>query len=207
MILSNSNLIQETISAHISSIPGIIGIVVTAYVAIRSIKKTAEENRVSAVHASMCTTLIETTALLSKVLRVLREVAANKHYRTSTSGEFIETAYDRYWKVVEIIPMDYRKLVSQHRLYLPDELWQKLRKIHRTMNEAKEAVEGVKPDENHIYPNTDEVRAVADKAEKLFDEFINLARAYIGPDRQTPLTETRAVELFPKELVVSGETS
>ena len=202
----DSNLIRETIFALILTLLSIIGIVGTAYVAIRSIKKTAEENRVSAVHASMCTTLIETTALLSKVLLVLREVAANKHYRTSTGGEFIETAYDRYWKVVEIISRDYRNLESQHRLYLTDELWQKLRKIHRTMNEAKEAVEGVIPDENHIYPNTDEVRTVADKAEKLFDEFIDLARDYIGPDMQKPLTEPRAVELFPKEIVVSRET-
>jgi len=182
------------LSVIILATVSILGILITAVIAIISIRKTARESRVSTVHEKMSSCLVPTFDIAWEMIHLLDHVANRVYYRTVDTGEFKETAYDRYWRELDRLTGENRTLFSQQQLYFPNEIVETLEEIDQLLNKARYEVKKVKPNEKHVYPDTSNVESVMEKARPLLKRFKEQARAYIGSDelkRITPLEEPR----------------
>ena len=75
----------------------LISILVVLLIAIFTIRKTAEENRVSNIHAELCSCLVDTVSLIDDLLSLLDGLANHIVYQTVPEEQILETAYSRYW--------------------------------------------------------------------------------------------------------------
>lgn len=182
--MEEDNLLSVIILATVS----ILGILITAVVAILSIRKTARESRVSTIHEKMSACLIQTFDNIWEMMHLLDHVANRVYYQTVDTGEFKETAYDRYWKELDRLTEENRALFSQQILYFPKDLVEVLKEINQLLNDARYEVKKVKPNNKHIYPDTGNVKSIIEKARPLLKSFRERARAYIGSEKLEPIT-------------------
>ena len=171
------------------------GIGATAGAAIYSIRKTAQENRTSAVHIDMCRCLIGTVKILRQTLVLLGGVADKAIYTRLPTDEIIENAYTRFWRELEKLHQEYTLLVSQQLLLIPELLFRKLQVVVEKFNYAKNLAALVKPDERNIYPDTTELRQAVNEAGRHYREFVSKCRTYIGPNKLKALSDSEFLEL------------
>ncbi|MBA7647376.1 MAG: hypothetical protein GH143_08420 [Calditrichaeota bacterium] len=189
----NSDILSSNI---ITALVGIFGAIVGAVIVLFSVRLTARESRVSTIHEKMSACLIQTFDNIWEMMHLLDHVANRVYYRTVDTGEFKETAYDRYWRELDRLTEENRNLFSQQILYFPKDLVEVLKEINRLLNDARYEVKKVKPNDKHTYPNTSNVKSVIDKARPLLKSFREQARAYIGSDKLEPITPLEELPLL-----------
>ena len=86
----------------------ILGILVTTVVAIYSIRKTAEANRVSTVHNEMVQCVIDSIIKMRMIRNLLNAIANRVSYYRLPEQELIETAYTRYWREIQAISANFK---------------------------------------------------------------------------------------------------
>ncbi len=91
-------IVQMSISVVAVGIPAIIAVV--------AIRKTARENRLSNVHHYMTDCIIDSIQIIKKPLGLLEDISNKVFYIKIPERDFIETAYDRYWREIKSISED-----------------------------------------------------------------------------------------------------
>ena len=176
-------IVQMSISLVAVGIPAIIAIVV--------IRKTARENRVSNVHNYMTDCIIDSIRVINRPLRLLEDISNKAFYEEIPKRDFIETAYDRYWREIKSISEKFSIIQNRQKFLLPNELYTIMQKLIDKLNESREESKHLIP-ENKVYPNTDELKKIIKEANNLYVKFVNIARAYIGVDNLTSLNNSNA---------------
>lgn len=139
---------------YISLFSGPIGIAATAIVAVYTIRKTAEESRISNIHTELVGCLVDTVHLIEQVLSLLNDIANHVVYRTVPGEEITETAYRRYWREIGELSKQFRVMQAKQRLVFPRKLYEYIQDIVARINEARNLGRHATTDKDHIYPDT-----------------------------------------------------
>ncbi len=178
----------------------LLGIAVTAIMAVNSIQRAAEEERLSVVHTEMRGCLTETLRVLGRALDLLDDVANRVTYATFDELKPIETAHERYWKEIASLSNAYRVLGAKQQLLLPKALWDRLKHLTGAINAARHLATNAKPE-----TDTTQLKTAVSAAGKAYRRFINDCRAYIKSDNLAPLDTWQFTELHANEST-GGET-
>ena len=173
--------------ALLSPIIAMLGVVATTWFAIHAIHRTAQENRISNIHAQLLNSLVETISVVDRILKLLNEIASGVTYYTLPEEKVTETAYDRYWREIRALSRCFKPLRAKHKLLFPKSLYEALRQTVTKLNEAREEVCFLKPDDNHVYPDTSALRSLVDQSIKTHHHFIHECRKYIGTGKLAPI--------------------
>lgn len=187
MQISMLDIILQTLGPLIP----ILGILVTTLVSIIAIRKTAEANRVSAIHNEMLHCIIDSIESIRKVRVLLYNISRKTSYFRLPNNQFIETAYDRYWREIQDISEEFNLNQSKQKFVLPKKLYEKMQKLIDKINKAKNEVKDLKPDQNNIYPDTQELEKIVKEITSLYVDFVHEARIYVGADALTPFSTTK----------------
>ncbi len=179
---NNINLGQYVIQILVP----LVGIIIPAIVAIAAIRKTAKESRISNVHNYMVDCIIDSIWIINKVLKLLEDISNKVFYGSVPEGHFIETAYDRYWREIKSISEEFLIVQNKQKFLLPNKLYTIRQNLIDSLNKAREETKYLKP-ENKIYPDTNNLKKIINEANKLYVEFVNTARSYIGVDNLSSL--------------------
>ena len=172
-----------------------LGIIATTLIAIYSLRKTAEESRVSGVHSEMCDCLVSTIGILRIILNLVEDVTHNVVYKELPKGELGEKAFDRYWRRIGELSDKFDELVPKQRLFLPSSLYENLGVIINNLNVARRYIRFSFPNNSDQSSDQDPLHSILEEAGKNYREFVNQARSYIGSDKLTQLIEWKE----PKE--------
>lgn len=178
-------------------IASLLGITLPTLFGIYSIRKVAEESRLSSVHAEMRACLIKAVEILGREVDLLDGVANGVTYRRRTTGQDVETAYTRFWREIDGMVAHYKEISAGLRLLLPKDLSDRLRDLVSSVNEAKDLA----ADEFEL----SELRRAVDEAGKLYREFVNTSRAYIKADELKPLDSWKRGAIESEEEVERSE--
>lgn len=167
---------------------GPIGILLTAIVAIYSIRRTAREARISNIHSQLMSCLADTIYIIGKVLNLLNDIGYHKVYRSIPDEKIIETAYDRYWREIGELSQKFREIQTKQRLLFPKPLYDRVQEILKYINEGRKLARNAKPKDNYIYPDTSDLLKIVDTASKAYRDMINESRKYLGTDLFKPVS-------------------
>ena len=170
----------DLVLALAPSLVSVVAIIVTSVVAIRNIRKTAEESRVTEVHKEMAKCLADTIEIIDRVLYLLNGVANSVTYHDIQKDLDIETAHDRYWKEIGELSIKFKSIFARQRLFFHQDLYKKMQEIISQLNKARELARE---------PDNEELRQLIKKISSSYNLFINEARSYLGTDRLDRLAE------------------
>ena len=177
----------------------LISILVVLLIAIFTIRKTAEENRVSNIHAELCACLVDTVSLIDDLLSLLDGIANHIVYQTVPEEQILETAYSRYWREIGPLSKRFKDIQAKQRLVFPKKLYDHIQDIVKKVNDARGLARHAAPNEDHIYPDTRELRKVVDEAASAYRNLLHESRKYLGTDRIAPITMISELPLKAKE--------
>ena len=153
---------------------GPFGTIVTASIAIYAIWRTAKEARISNTHKELISCLAETLFLLNQVIDLLDDVANHVIYRSISEKDTIGTAFDRYWTQLGELSKKFRKNQSKQRLIMPRPLYELVQIVVEKVNEARQYARDAQPDENYLYPNTEELAKAVNDASTAYRKLIHV---------------------------------
>lgn len=179
---NNINLVQCIVQISIS----LVAIGIPAIIAIVAIRKTAKESRISSVHNYMVDCIIDSIRIINRPLKLLEGISNKVFYERIPERDFIETAYDRYWREIKLISEEFSIIQNKQKFLLPNKLYRVMQKLINRLNEAREESKHLMP-KNKVYPDTDDLKTIIKEANKLYVEFVNTARGYIGIDNLASL--------------------
>jgi len=164
-----------------------LAILITTLVAIYSIRKTAEANRISNIHLEMASCLIDTISILREAICLLEDIANHVVYNQVPEGKILETAYSRYWKNIKYLSEQFIIIQAKQKLVFPKELYEKIQELIGSINSARKLAKEASPNENNIYPDTRELKNIVNDIALKYRNFIHCARCYLGTDTITPI--------------------
>lgn len=176
----------EIILQNLEPITPILGILITTLVSIVAIRKTAEANRISNIHNEMLQCIIDSVVNIRKVSILLDDISKKASYFRFPGHEFIETAYDRYWREIQNISNEFNINQSKQKFVLPKNLYERMKKLIDKLNEARGEAKCLKPDKNNVYPDTQGLENILKEINSLYVDFVHEARVYIGVDALKP---------------------
>lgn len=162
------------------SLVSMVGILLTTLVALISIRKTAEANLVSNIHLKMTSCLVDTIAILNEVIYLLEDIDRHVVYYDATEDRMIETAYVRYWREIGPLSKRFKEIQSMQKLVFPKELYNCIQGLIIKINAARDLAKSATPNDNNIYPDTQELNQAINGAAASYKKFINNARLYLG---------------------------
>lgn len=183
----------------ISILSGPIGIAVTASIAIYTIRKTAEESRVTNIHTELCACLVDTVSIVDDILTLLDDVANHVVYQSIPEEKITETAYARYWREISPLAERFKKIKVKQRLVFPRKLYEDVQVIVKKVNVARSLARQAAPNDDHTYPDTRELRSTVDEAISAYLNFLHESRKYLGTDRLEPITLVSELPIKAKE--------
>ncbi|MFH2138782.1 MAG: hypothetical protein ABII88_09755 [Candidatus Omnitrophota bacterium] len=163
----------------------IISIILTTLVAIFSIRKTAESNRVSTVHTEMLKCLIDSIVIIRKISILLDDIARKVTYVELPEEKTIETAHTRYWREINNLTSEFNLLNSKQKLLFPKNIYDKMQEIIDELNKGRNLSKDLVPSNNL---DTTDLNKVTKKINSLYVDFIHEARNYVGVDALKPVT-------------------
>jgi hypothetical protein len=183
MQLSTYNIIIQILP----SITAILAMLVAAVVAIKSIQRTAEANRISTIHSEMLYCIIDSISCLRKAASLLEDISRKAVYYRVPNNEFVETAFDRYWREIQEISEKFNLIQTKQKFVLPGKLYNKMQKLIDKINEGKDEAKILQPQDN-IYPDTDKLKGIVNEINKIYVDFVHSARVFLGVDALGPLS-------------------
>lgn len=178
----------------------ILCILVTTWVAIYSIRKTAEANRVSSVHNEMVQCIIDGIIKMRRVRNLLNDIANKVSYYRLPEHEFIETAYNRYWREIQTISIEFNLIQAKQMFIFPKKLYEKMQTLINKTNEAKEEAKNYNPQTNNFTPGDNRLNKIIKEINSIYVDFVNDARRYIGASALPPISVKN------EEILKVGET-
>lgn len=169
------------------SLVSMLGILLTTLVALISIRKTAEANLVSNIHLKMTSCLVDTIAILNEVISLLEDVDGHVVYYDTTKDKMIETAYVRYWREIGQLSKHFKEIQSMQKLVFPKKLYNYTQELIIKINAARDLAKSAEPNNNNIYPDTQELNKAINGAASSYRKFINNARFYLGTNVLLPI--------------------
>ena len=166
----------------------ILGILVTTFVAIYSIRKTAEANRVSTVHNEMVQCVIDSIIKMRMTRTLLNEVANKVSYYRFPENELIETAYTRYWREIQTISTEFETIQAKQMFVFPKDLYEKMQTLINKTNEARDKAKHYNPETNNFTPGNNSLSEIIKQMNIIYVDFVNDARRYIGASALTPMS-------------------
>jgi len=166
----------------------ILGILVTTLVAIYSIRKIAEENRVSAVHNEMVQCIIDSIIKMRIVRKLLNDIANKVSYYRFPEHKLIETAYDRYWREIQTISIEFKLIQAKQMFVFPEKLYGKIQNLINKTNEAKEEAKHYNPQANNFTPGDNKLNKIVKEINSIYVDFVNDARRYVRVDDLDPIS-------------------
>ncbi|MFH1428919.1 MAG: hypothetical protein ABIH39_04155, partial [Candidatus Margulisiibacteriota bacterium] len=189
---------MDNTNDYVPLIVNIIGTVIVAGVAIYSIRKTAEESRVSNVHNEMVQNLILNLGFIYEILELLIDISNRVTYELYRDGKNTETAYKRYWAKIDDIGNRSKELLCSRILLFPELINTKMGDIFKVISEAMNNVNNIKM-KNDSYPETDgyHIKKLKEHVEQLipmYQDLLNLCRGYSGTDSLNQITASDMFE-------------
>lgn len=176
----------EIILQILEPITPILGILITTLVSIFTIRKTAEASRVSNIHNEMLQCIIDSVVNIRKVSILLDDISRKASYFRIPGREFIETAYDRYWREIQNLSKEFNINQSKQKFVLPKNLYERMQKLIDKLNEARNEAKCLKPNNNNVYPDTQTLGEILKEINSLYVDFVHEARVYVGVDALKP---------------------
>lgn len=181
------------------SLVSMAGILMTTLMALISIRKTAEANRVSNIHMKMTSCLVDTVAILGELISLLDDIDRHVIYENVSGSSVIETAYIRYWKKIGPFSKRFKEIQAMQKLVFPKKLYDGIQELIKEMNEARNFAKYAEPNNNNIYPDTNELRNAVNKASLSYRKFVNDARLYLGTNTLAPIVK-KSEEILKAEI-------
>ena len=178
----------------------ILGILVTTFVAIYSIRKTSEANRVSTVHNEMVQCVIDSIIKMRMTRSLLNEVANRVSYHRLPENELIETAYTRYWREIRTITNEFQIIQAKQMFVFPKSLYEKMQNLINKTNEARDEAIRYNPETNNFIPGNNNLSELIKEINTIYVDFVNDARRYVGPKALTPISVTNEAILKVEEI-------
>jgi len=178
---------EKIISGIETGIP-ILAMIITALVAVYSIRKTAEENRVSAVHNEMTQCITDSIIRMRMVRKLLNDIANKVSYYRFPEDELVETAYDRYWREIQTISTESKLIQAKQMFVFPRELYEKMQNLINKTNEAREEAKHYNPQVNDFTPGDNELKKIVKEINSIYVDFVNTARRYVRVDALDPIS-------------------
>jgi len=166
----------------------ILGVLVTTVVAIYSIRKTAEANRVSTVHNEMVQCVIDSIIKMRMTRNLLNEVANKVSYYNLPENKLIETAYVRYWREIQTITTEFKIIQAKQMFVFPKSLYEKMQNLINKTNEARDEAKHYNPETNNFTPGNNSLSECIKEINKIYVDFVNDARRYIGASALAPIS-------------------
>lgn len=166
----------------------ILGILVTTLVAIYSIRKTAEANRVSTVHNEMVQCVIDSIIKMRMTRNLLNEIANRVSYYRLPEHGLIETAYNRYWREIQTISADFEIIQAKQMFVFPQKLYEKMQSLINKTNEAREEAKHYNPKTNNFIPHDNKLSKIVKEINSIYVDFVNDARRYVGANALPPIS-------------------
>lgn len=164
------------------------GILITTLVAIYSIRKTAEANRVSTVHNEMVQCVIDSIIKMRMTRNLLNAIANKVSYYRQPEQELIESAYIRYWREIQAISADFKIIQAKQMFVFPQKLYEKMQSLINKTNEAREEAKHYNPEENNFTPGNNKLSEIVKEINSIYVDFVNDARRYIGANALSPIS-------------------
>ncbi len=172
---------------YIEVFPALVSIFITTAVAVYSIRRTATACRVTNVHSEMCSCLVDTAIIFTKVMVLLNDIARRVVYANKVTSDISESAYERYWREIGSLSANYKEITAKQRLVVPEKLFQKIKAVVIRLNKAGEIARDARPNDNHVYPDTTELQKEVDEIKVAYHDFLNEARSYLGTQEMGPI--------------------
>lgn len=164
----------DLISELAAPLVGAIGVIVTAVVAIQSIRKAAEESRITTTHREMAICLVDTIEIFDRVINLLNDVVNNVTYHDISKDIDIESAHSRYWREIGELSSKFKNIYARQKLFLPKDIYSDVQVIIKKLNDARELAR--KPADNNL-------RNLIAQVGKNYDALVDKCRSYLGPHR------------------------
>jgi hypothetical protein len=179
-----------------SQIISILSIIVTAWIAITAINKSAKKNRVEKTYDGMLETIIELFQTLHEIIGLLWKVSQKGHVFKMPDYTEIETGYVRYWREIEPLQKRTDALHSRRNLLLPSDLNEHFNRIIEQINEARNFAIDATPENGK---NHKEIEKCVRDAIHNYNIALNCARKYSGIDKLDKISFQDSKELLGKE--------
>lgn len=166
----------------------ILGILVTTFVAIYSIRKTAEANRVSTVHNEMVQCVIDSIVKMRMIRNLLNEVANRVSYYRLPENELIETAFVRYWREIQPITTEFKIIQAKQMFVFPKSLYEKMQNLIHKINEARDKAEHYNPASDTFTSGDNDLSEYIKEINNIYVDFVNDARRYVGASALVPIS-------------------
>ncbi|MBP7088465.1 MAG: hypothetical protein KBB01_04115 [Candidatus Omnitrophica bacterium] len=165
-----------------------LSIFVTTWVAIYSIRKTAEANRVSTVHSEMVKCVIDSIVKMRMTRKLLNAVANKVYYYLIPEDNLIESAYKRYWREIKTISTAFNVIQARQMFVFPQRLYKRMQSFIKKANEAREEAKYYNPESNSFTPGNNKLNEIVKEMNSIYVDFVNDARLYISADAISPIS-------------------
>jgi hypothetical protein len=179
-----------------SDLIAIASILATAGVAIFSIRKAAENSKVTTIHQELIKVLADSYSVMSKMIKLLRDIGYHVVYTKVPDEEIVESAHKRYWRELGHLSDEFNELQFKQRLVVPKNLYDEIQRVVVLINDGKALVKGVSIEEDKYYSDTSEL---CDHVKNLIHQYrflLNQSREYIEPDLLKPLAHSGDKPMF-----------
>lgn len=174
---------------------------VTAGVAIVAIRRAAEEQRVTTVHALLVSCLTETLDLFRQQYLLLVGIAGGLNYRDRRTG-VEERAFDRFVSRSGELSSRFGALTTQHEMLLPFEAFREIGRLVASFNKCADTAYRCKPDANGIYPDlTNELEQQIDAFYAIYGEALEVFRRYVGSNQLEELGSRPSALMMADQVV------
>jgi hypothetical protein len=174
-------LVGEVVTSFVS----VAAIISTTVVAVRTVNRTARQDRVTSVYSEMLSCVIETFELIREMFLLLDSVSRNITF-VDKKGAYSETAYDRLYKRGPEISKRFQSLMARHELLLPDEVFQSVRGLLDAINDAGTTAYKCVP-RNGVYPEilTEKLEKAVQTLFEMYKKSLEVFRKHIGSNELT----------------------
>ena len=164
----------------LENIIAIVSIIATMVVAIYSIKKASDDNKVKYVFDYMVSTLIEQFQAFNEILNLLFRVANKVYISNLPENEILESAYTRYWRQIGDISKRVELIRSKKELFFPDDITISINKVILSLNEASKLAKAAKPNVEGTHTL---LLKKYEEAVFNYNQALTCARQYLGPSK------------------------
>lgn len=184
---------------QLTGLGGIVAAVITAIVAMWSVRRSSRDQKVAVVHQEMAECMVKTLALLRRSYLLIAAVADQAVYRDRISKDISGNAFERFAQGQPSIAKEFGDLVPQHELLFPEEAINATKRILAKVNSAASIAYRKKPDAKSTFPDTrDLMRSVSELA-GAYNDCVDIYRNYIGTNKLA------AFDSATREMVATSE--
>lgn len=148
-----------------------------------SFRRIHEPSKVTANHSKIAATLTELLIIINVIRLLLNQIARKVVYTHALDEKVIDSAYNRYWNEINILYNNISQLRSKTEAFKQNEISSNLAAVLKHLFETIEFARSVKPDQDHIFPDTKILKEQVDTLDKEYIRLLSSCDHYVKTDQ------------------------